>query len=146
MKSLKEYSVDLTFFGGTWADMDVWIRKRSCSYDLILTSETIYRPSNLKSLTSLLRSSSTLYEIESEVDAHPSTGELVDLSLRNANPAISSVCLVAAKVIYFGVGGGIDGFERAIEEMGGRTKTVYERKAGVSRRILQVTWTQNDSG
>lgn len=123
--------------------MDLWIREEQHSYDLILTSETIYQPSSLPSLISLLRSSSPLHEILLEDEAEVPSNELAHLSLRSGNSAIPCLCLVAAKVIYFGVGGGIDVFERAIEGAGGRAKTVFQTKGGVSRRIIQITWPRN---
>ncbi|CAE7206397.1 unnamed protein product [Rhizoctonia solani] len=60
-------------------------------YDLVLTSETIYQPTSLPSLIRLLRDS---------------TGS-------------SGKCLVAAKLVYFGVGGGIREFEQALTVGGG---------------------------
>jgi protein-histidine N-methyltransferase len=49
-------------------------------------------------------------------------------------------CLVAAKILYFGVGGGVSEFLKSVERRKGRAKTVQERKAGVGRRIMRVEW------
>lgn len=140
MASLDEYNINLTFVSGTWSDMDAWIHEGLHSYDLVLTSETIYRPSSLPSLISLLRSSSTLSKVP--LEETPPTSEFLHPSLSNIDPDVPCLCLVAAKVIYFGVGGGMAGFEKAIEEAGGRAETVFETKAGVTRRIIQVNWTR----
>lgn len=81
-------------------------------YDLVLTSETIYQPTSVPSLVRLLR------------DASGSSGK----------------CLVAAKMVYFGVGGGIREFEQVLEKGGGSAKCVWEQREGVGRSIMQVTY------
>ena len=49
-------------------------------------------------------------------------------------------CLVAAKVLYFGVGGGVLEFLKRIERRKGRAMTVQERKVGVGRKVIRVEW------
>jgi protein-histidine N-methyltransferase len=86
--------------------------------DIILSSETIYRSASLHQLIPLLR----------------------EASLDKAKGR-KTICLVAAKVIYFGVGGGIDKFVDAVGKIGGgKADTVWETKEGVARRILSITW------
>ncbi|CAE6466380.1 unnamed protein product [Rhizoctonia solani] len=81
-------------------------------YDLVLTSETIYQPTSLPSLVRLLR------------DATGPSGR----------------CLVAAKMVYFGVGGGIREFEQALEKGRGSARCVWEQREGVGRSIMQVVY------
>jgi protein-histidine N-methyltransferase len=81
-------------------------------YDLVLASETIYRLESLRPLARVLRRSC-------ERDA---------------------ACLVAAKVLYFGVGGGVAEFVRVVESMGGTIESAWERNVGVGRRIMRVVW------
>ncbi|CAE6410605.1 unnamed protein product [Rhizoctonia solani] len=81
-------------------------------YDLVLTSETIYQPTSLPSLVRLLR------------DATGPSGR----------------CLVAAKMVYFGVGGGIKEFEQVLKQHGGSAKCVWEQREGVRRSIMQVMY------
>jgi len=55
------------------------------------------------------------------------------------------ICLVAAKVLYFGVGGSVSEFVRAVEgsnnrKKNGRVETVWEKRAGVARSIMRVYW------
>ena len=50
------------------------------------------------------------------------------------------LCLVAAKVLYFGVGGGVSDFLQAVDGHKGRVETVLERTAGVGRKIMRVYW------
>ena len=51
------------------------------------------------------------------------------------------LCLVAAKILYFGVGGGVSDFLRAIKATKARVETVLERKEGVGRKVMRVWWT-----
>lgn len=51
------------------------------------------------------------------------------------------LCLVAAKILYFGVGGGVSDFLRAVEATKARVETVLERKEGVGRKVMRVWWT-----
>ncbi|KAH9023926.1 hypothetical protein EDB84DRAFT_1564570 [Lactarius hengduanensis] len=51
-----------------------------------------------------------------------------------------TLCLVAAKVLYFGVGGGVREFVRVVEDEGGTVHTVWEHREGVGRRIMRVEW------
>ncbi|KAF8520945.1 hypothetical protein BU17DRAFT_88545 [Hysterangium stoloniferum] len=128
--SLQDRNIGLNFISGSWNDTDTWIREKDIRYDLVLSSETIYRMASLPSFIALLRSSS-------RVSHGTETGAPQDAG---GEPPPRPICLVAAKVIYFGVGGGVMGFERAIEEAGGQCITVFEQKAGVSRRIMQIIW------
>lgn len=52
----------------------------------------------------------------------------------------SYLCLVAAKVLYFGVGGGVSEFLGVLKGHGGNSETVWEQKLGVSRKIMCVRW------
>lgn len=85
-----------------------------------MTSETIYRSESVPSLLEALRKSSVLNS--------------------QARPAR---CLVAAKVVYFGVGGSIRDFIRALEsDRGGTAKVVWQEDKGVARQILELSWGQ----
>lgn len=88
------------------------------SYDVILTSETIYSLDSLEPLLDLLHSSSS--------------------------PAASTQCLVACKRIYFGVGGGEVEFRKRVEERGGQVSTVWGAEGventGVGRVVMRVKW------
>jgi protein-histidine N-methyltransferase len=54
------------------------------------------------------------------------------------------LCLVAAKVLYFGVGGSVSEFVQTVEDSPGLEKgnveTVWEKKAGVGRRVMRIHW------
>lgn len=78
--------------------------------DLIVASETIYSSSNLPSFVQMLQ------------------GTLSD----------SGTALVAAKCVYFGVGGGVDEFTRQCEEQKLRPCPFFESNTGVRRTILSI--------
>ena len=52
------------------------------------------------------------------------------------------LCLVAAKVLYFGVGGGVAEFVRCVRDQGegGTVEIVWEKTLGVERRVMSVRW------
>lgn len=163
--SLSQQNVHLQFFIGSWDGFDVDFVWRSDPplpddatkrpyYDLVLTSETIYRIESLPALLRVLRSASSC---TTEKTLEERTA---DLSLDGATNSAGSkgddgdregICLVAAKVLYFGVGGGVQDFARAIEDGQhvqderesrgkGSVETVWERKDGVGRKIMRVRW------
>lgn len=80
----------------------------SLPYSVVLSSETIYE---LASLPTLLRALKGACRDE-------------------------TLCLVAAKVLYFGVGGGVNAFEEAMRLTNGWTKAIRRHTAGVGRVVL----------
>ena len=123
LASLQDHGVSLRFFSGSWDTFD--LPSAGGRYDVVLTSETIYRPESLPSLVALMRaaSMSTLpKDLQQSID-------------------ISHSCLVAAKVIYFGVGGGVSEFVNAVSDAKqGRVETVWESNVGVGRKVMRVEW------
>ncbi|KAJ9297631.1 hypothetical protein DTO271G3_4406 [Paecilomyces variotii] len=89
---------------------------------LILASETIYSPSSLGAF------SETLLSLLRRCDA--------------GGPTRETRGLVAAKKVYFGVGGGVDEFLAVLNEMAGEAVEVQQRvevkTEGVGRVVLQV--------
>lgn len=84
---------------------------------LILASETIYSPSTIRLFTSTLL---TLLKATEEQGGR-------------------SLALIAAKKVYFGVGGGVDEFLTVLDEMGGEATVVWESEGeGVGRVVLEV--------
>lgn len=87
---------------------------------IILASETIYSPSTIRPFTSTLLSL---------------------LHLAEARGARAKA-LIAAKRVYFGVGGGVDEFLAVLTEMGGEGEVEWESEGeGVGRVILEVKLT-----
>ena len=85
---------------------------------LILASETIYSPDNIEPFTRVIMS-------------------ILQAAKGHGKPARA---LVAAKRIYFGVGGGIDDFLVTLARLDGYGQLVWQSKdAGVGRAIIEVT-------
>jgi protein-histidine N-methyltransferase len=139
LEALSEHAIVLKFYAGPWEAFDVV--KLGGAFDLILTSETIYRLESLPSLITLLRACYGPKKPEHDPDTDRDTRE--DLTSSSAlTVRISRMCLVAAKVLYFGVGGGISDFSCAVEEHhGGKVETAWEsNKPGVGRKIMSISW------
>ncbi|KAL6720742.1 hypothetical protein ACLMJK_002667 [Lecanora helva] len=84
---------------------------------MFLASETIYSPSSIRSFVRVL--------------------SRVLRATRSAEGTTKA--LIAAKRIYFGVGGGVDEFLKILEESHGSANSVWESKGtGVGRVILEV--------
>ncbi|KAF4563744.1 hypothetical protein EYR36_002985 [Pleurotus pulmonarius] len=117
--SLPAFNISLRFFAGSWETFDLQqslsLTKEDANgdrtYDMVLTSETIYRVESLSALIELMKKAVGQHEYQ---------------------------CLVAAKVLYFGVGGGVSEFVARVEGQSGRVETVWEKSAGVGRKIMQV--------
>ncbi|KAH7878437.1 uncharacterized protein C8R40DRAFT_1037811 [Lentinula edodes] len=134
-QSLKKYNVELRFFGGSWKNAS---EGSLGGYDILLTSETLYRTESVPELIRAMWQST-----------HPSTSsscpssQLSQLTISEPRPPR---ILVAAKVFYFGVGGGVDEFAEAVRRWNGASgvntevTTVWEKNVGVGRRIIQVVW------
>ena len=123
--SLDAHKVRLCFFAGSWSSLSKKLaHQREPLYDIVLASETIYRPQSLDAFLGVLRTTtaaSAAVAVSDEVVQPP-------------------LCLVAAKVLYFGVGGGVQGFVRAVEGENGTIRTVWEHREGVGRIIMQLEW------
>lgn len=154
-KSLAEHDIDLRFFSGSWETFTFDGERRK--YDLVLTSETIYRIDSLPSLLNLMWQASTsgsggsnsLEDLTSELkigaeDDEPSQDE-------HKGPEANGLCIVAAKLVYFGVGGGVSEFVDAVENArhsgkgalarpAGSVRTVWKKDEGVKRVIMEVKW------
>lgn len=118
--SIAKLGISLAFFSGSWESLTTYFESGATKHDIVLTSETIYRTEALPALTQLLRQACT--------ESQP-------------------LCLVAAKVLYFGVGGGVSEFlttlqSKAMVEQGcsGKAEVVWERKVGVGRKIMRIDW------
>lgn len=143
LASLEQRRIDLRFFAGSWAQFPV-----PAAYDLVLSSETIYHAEGLRSLVQLMRAACRPRAGTS--DAVAGDDKMLD-ELAREKLAIAeqraTACLVAAKVLYFGVGGGIADFVGVVERPGadeargaGKVENVWEQSTGVGRRIMSVAW------
>ena len=129
VEEMSARNVDICGISGSWDEQFSNIvmpceegQRRETVSILILASETIYSPSSIRSFTRVLMK---LLKNSSDVDR-------------------TGMALVAAKRIYFGVGGGIDEFLRVVESMGGLGSVVWETKdLGVGRVIMKILLANN---
>ena len=111
-----------------------------------MTCETIYRRETIPALISAMKAA-CCGVITTQLQDHVALAVEQDTS--TDLESLSYVCLVAAKVVYFGVGGGVAEFVRVMEAAGvgdhhhhlnGTVDTIWERQMGVGRRVLRIKW------
>lgn len=124
---LERRGITIEFVSGAWSPsfVDLVLQSRNpnsgkgCHRRLVLASETIYSPSSLNAFAETLLA-----------------------LLRAPAGAGSSRALVAAKRVYFGVGGGVDEFLMVLREVAGEKVDVQQKveikTEGVGRVVLQV--------
>ncbi|PWN35254.1 uncharacterized protein FA14DRAFT_120326 [Meira miltonrushii] len=126
LDDLRKYQIDIQFYSGHWEGLTAINAINIDSLpNIILTSETIYSTDTMPILIDTLEEAykgSLEGETKSDVKS------------------MDRLCLVAAKVVYFGVGGGVYAFEQELKRRQASTKTVWKSEKGVSRVVLQVDW------
>jgi protein-histidine N-methyltransferase len=130
-ESLKDHGVQLKFWAGSWSNFAPR-GEGDGPFDLVITSETIYRSANVTPLLAVLRSASNVA---------PKTGFFSGLASLSRSQEVAPIVLVAAKVLYFGVGGSVDEFKSMAEATGATVTTVLDIELGVGRRILKLEFT-----
>jgi protein-histidine N-methyltransferase len=125
---LARLGVAVDFISGPWGKDFVDLLLTNCPSGenvslniLLLASETLYAPDSLLNFTEVI---------------------LTLLAGKRSQSLGSGVrkALVAAKKIYFGVGGGTDEFERCLRLRSGHSREMWKsREGGVGRIILEVT-------
>lgn len=124
VKDLSDKDIYISGISGTWSkaftDLLVPLRdspRPSQIETVFLASETIYSPNSIHAFTQVL-----LKALRSAEETHG-----------------RGRALVAAKRIYFGVGGGVDEFLKVLNELGGKGAAAWESKDnGVGRVIMEV--------
>jgi len=155
--TLQAYKISLRFTSGPWSlfpSANASDRVEEGGYDLLLTSETIYREESYDDLIAIFRLAN---ESRSSQYGTSMESKLTQLSISSSQPNSESKAppqiLIASKVLYFGVGGGIDEFTRRVKQAGSHDRnentdsgsvvnveTVWEQQKGVGRKILRVIW------
>lgn len=134
--SLASFNLHLHFTYGPWNTFTPEHR-----FDIVLTSETIYRRESLPPLLDAMWKASTARS-DKPLD------ELAASQLA-LNDSGSQVCYVAGKILYFGVGGGIPDLVEAVENPEkhtncsrgkGEVDTIKEHTQGVGRKVLRIRW------
>jgi protein-histidine N-methyltransferase len=124
-QSLSSSRITLSFLSGAWSLEFVDLLYRSGvpaslpgnTKTLLLGSETIYSPFALESF------SSTLLSILQRERRERSSGD--------------AKALIAAKRLYFGVGGSLDDFVDKMRGLGASVTTLFEETQGVHRGVVE---------
>jgi protein-histidine N-methyltransferase len=135
LNTLEQHNIVLDFYSGAWEglqDAGAFTSTRSESR-LVLTSETIYSIESLPSLVDTLQQACS-----KSIEAELQRATLAEDEKAAGTKARQNLCLVAAKVLYFGVGGGVNAFQKALVKNKGNGKIVWSSERGVARVILQV--------
>lgn len=115
LTSLKSYGITLSFFSGAWSPEFVRLvldnMASGIAHSTIVGAETIYSPTALKSFADTL---TTLLQ------------------------AMGGSSLVAAKKVYFGVGGSMEDFCDAVRAKGIDVVQIREESDGVRRAVVEV--------
>jgi hypothetical protein len=116
--SLKSHDIILSFLSGTWSPEFVRLAVLNMGTSparlTILGAETIYSPVALRSFAETV------------------------MSLLDKMPAGEKLAFVAAKKVYFGVGGSIEDFCDAVRANGAVVKQIREESDGVRRAVVEV--------
>ncbi|KZT54185.1 hypothetical protein CALCODRAFT_500219 [Calocera cornea HHB12733] len=119
LRSLAHLRLHLSFYAGAWDALSPGV------FDMVLTSETIYRPSSLPALARCIQR--CLAPSDSSASAAPSTG---------ATPG--GRAYVAAKEVYFGVGGSVREFAHVVRGQGMHVQRRWETREGSGRCVLEL--------
>lgn len=123
-KDLSDKAIHISGLSGIWSDAFCnllvpfdGLQPQSAMQTLFLASETIYSP--------------------------PSIGLFTELLMRTLkggqNAGGGATALIAAKCVYFGLGGGVDEFLKILADLDGRATVAWESTgSGVGRVILEV--------
>ncbi len=121
LSDLQQKNITIEAISGAWGKgfVELLSGKDGPRRMLVLASETIYSPASLGVFTETL------------------------LELLKGDERAEGTALVAAKRVYFGVGGGVDDFCRGLQQMGGEAHEVpsvaEDGGGGVSRVVLEVS-------
>jgi hypothetical protein len=119
---LEQRNINLSFYSGAWSPEFVQMVASTSSNQiwnsnsslLVLGAETIYSPMALKSFAESL------------------------MNVLQFHNNSESMALVAAKKVYFGVGGSIEDFCDAVKARGGKVEQIREEVDGVRRAVVEV--------
>lgn len=136
LESLSDKNMHIHFLCGPWSTYNIDRR-----FDVILTSETMYRPESIPDLLDVLWRA---YVNPPSLAINATLEGAMQEKLSLDDPR----CYVAGKVLYFGVGGGLPDFVSGLENprgsrcsrRGGKCEVLKEHSQGVVRKILRVSW------
>ena len=119
---LRADNISISALSGHWSPQFADLVHKASEFEgktntIVLASETIYSPDTIERFTA------TLMKIMS--DAQRAGG--------------NATAYVAAKAVYFGVGGGMDEFKTNLRQKGGQAQVMWQSEGlGVKRLILKI--------
>lgn len=126
LKLWQEAGISFNFISGPWGkDFETAITSSS---ETTADSSTFAAYPNL-----LILASETIYDLQS---LPAFTDTVINLLQQHGG---RSRAWLAAKKLYFGVGGGVDAFVHETEKRGGAVREIMNVKQGVGRVVLEVT-------
>ena len=136
LESLSDKNLHIHFLCGSWSTYNIDLR-----FDIVLTSETMYRPESIPDLLDVLWKSHN-NPPSLTIDA------VLEGAMQEKLILDDSRCYVAGKVLYFGVGGGLPDFISGLEDprgskcsrRNGKYEVLKEHPQGVVRKVLQIFW------
>jgi protein-histidine N-methyltransferase len=117
LASMDSFKVKLSFFSGAWSPEFVQMVDQDVSSMARLTvvgAETIYSPAALNSFAETL------------------------MTLLKKGDSVEKTALIAAKKVYFGVGGSMEDFCDIVRSKGGVVEQIREESDGVRRAVVEV--------
>ncbi|KAJ9123089.1 hypothetical protein QFC22_001279 [Naganishia vaughanmartiniae] len=148
-EKLKLHNIKLSFSCGDWSGFAEVLQssdgKKETLYNLVLTAETIYRLESVPSLLRVLkyasrRDDTNAMKAQGGNDTADVASALDGLTLQMAWERDEDVILVAAKILYFGVGGGMQDFTYSVERNQGTVESVRTWSFGVGRQVVRLHW------
>lgn len=124
LRDMSDKAICISGISGSWNE---------AFSDILVPFEDSQNPSRIETI---FLASETIYSLDS-IQAFT---EVLLKALELAEETYGSgKALVAAKKLYFGVGGGVDEFLKVLNELGGKGETVWESKdKGVAKVIMEV--------
>ena len=118
LQTLQSRQITLSFFSGAWSPEFVELVSQTMTSKTstltIIGAETIYSPVALKSFAETL------------------------LGLLDTLPDDNRTALIAAKKVYFGVGGSMEDFCNLVRDKGRSVQQIREESDGVRRATVEV--------
>lgn len=118
LAALETHRITICFLSGAWSPDFVQLVLKNLSspssHFTLIGAETIYSPYALKSFAETL------------------------VALLESIPAAEKIALVAAKKVYFGVGGSMEDFCQAVRRSGMLVEQIREESDGVRRAVVEV--------
>lgn len=129
LRVLENAGIEIDFVSGAWGSEFIEIIRPN----EVQSTQSTLRDTKLSSAKTLILASETIYSPDS---VPVFTKTILDLLKLSEN---ESQALVAAKKVYFGVGGGVVEFEGELKKLKGKADVVHNvDHAGVGRVILDV--------